>query len=619
MCGVVGELRLDGSPAPSLDKELALLAHRGPDGSGAWSEGPLSLGHRRLSIIDLSAAAAQPFHSPCGRWHLSYNGEIYNHVELRRELESAGESFRTHCDTEVLLKVLAREGWEGLKRCNGMFAFALWDSHERVLLLGRDRFGVKPLFIHTTPAALRFASEMKAVLPEGESATADRPFLYQFLDRREGEAVRRTVLQGVERLPPGHCLRVRGGKMESWRWYSLVTDPTVSHMSPEGRTARFRELMVDAVRLRLRSDVPVGVCLSGGVDSSVVTGIISKILGTPVQTFSSRHEEQGYAEGRFIDDVNAFCQATPHTLTPRAEDLPRVLDSLVRAHDKPVRMPGTYSQWHVMQCAKGHVTVLLDGQGADEILGGYRYYYPSAQASWLRRVVGGDLGALRKLMACRRGLSEHVGTTYTRAALSAFLRGRRSGGEDRWQDRVCRDDFIAEGRSLDLPQPPAPFDDPLQDHLHASFFSENLPMLLDYEDRISMAFSLEARVPFLDWRVVEFCFSLPNDDKIDGYENKAILRQAFADVIPPSVRHRRDKLGFPTPTEHWFRGPLSGYVRDILDSSDLSTQGYFDRGKVMALFEEHCSGKANHERLIWRVLSVTRWASLVLHPKGGAG
>lgn len=617
MCGIAGIVgRSSAEAMPDVVRMLGCMSYRGPDDRGTWGERTIALGHLRLSIIDRSDAGHQPMFSADDRFVLSFNGEIYNYIELREELRRLGSTFRSASDSEVIVEAYRHWGSKCVERFNGMWAFAIYDRWQQVCFLSRDRFGVKPLFYTWDGKVLRFASEMKGLLHQGKGEPHWQ-FLYHFFDRRTPLGSDETVFRGILHLRPAHNLTLDRGTLLLQRYWEPCPARARGLYDYNRSVATFRALMEDAIRLRLRSDVPVGVCLSGGVDSSVIAMALAA-QGVRPQTFSSIYREDAYSEEVYIDAVNEASQAFSHRITPRAEDFFPVLEQIVLHHDEPVRMPGVYSHWHVMQCARGHVTVLLDGQGADEIVGGYHDYYPSYLASLIRDalLLRKPLDALAQFHECAKGIRQYLGgsSPYVYEALSRVIPAsvRKILGAQREKEKLFSKAFREKyGHTLPDHQEEKlflrRFPSLLDREMYRTFVETNLPMLLRYEDRNSMAFSLEARVPFLDYRVVEFCHGLSYREKIRGYSTKWILREAFRDLLPPMIFSRKDKKGFPTPTAEWFRGPLRHAVEKRIAGGAYFDAGLFDRPIVLALLREHMEGEANHERTLFRLLSLDMW------------
>jgi len=617
MCGIAGIAGLPQEQAkPQVERMNSCMQYRGPDDEGVWCDDTVCFGHLRLSIIDTSNAGHQPMFSHDRRFVIIFNGEIFNYLELREELKAAGSTFATAGDTEVIMEAYRQWGEKAVARFNGMWAFALWDTQEKLLFASRDRFGVKPFYYTFENGVLSFGSEMKSLLTLARHAP-DWHYYYHFFDRKTPLGTDRTVFAGIQHLRPGHTLVWKNGEMNIQRYWKPDPSHSQSVYSYTDPVGTFRELLTSAVKLRLRSDVPVGVCLSGGIDSSAITVLLAS-MGVVPETFSTVYEEQAYSEAQYIDAVNAQTGATSHRVTPRSEDFFAVMDKIVAHHDEPVRMPGVYSHWHVMQCADGHVTVLLDGQGADEVVGGYREYFPAYLASLMRDVLTfkspGD--AMAQVRACLDGIETNLGgaRAYLMEALLRTIPQSVRAGISRGS---TKGDLFTEKFAQRYSSPLADYPEVTEDlnrlssvldrEMYKTFTETNLPMLLRYEDRNSMAFSMEARTPFLDYRLVEYCLGLSYRYKMRGYTTKWILREALKDMLPREVYERKDKKGFPTPTAEWFRGPLKDEVRKRLSDASFVNAGIINPQTASRLVEEHIAGKANHERTIFRMLTLDLW------------
>ncbi len=612
MCGIAGKIKFNNGRVERSEilKMLDVMKYRGPDDRGVFAEESAGLGHLRLSIIDLSSAGHQPMESKDGNFSIIFNGEVYNYPELKKELELAGIHFRTATDTEVILEAYKKWGSECVKKFNGMWSFAVLDKKDKKVFLSRDHFGIKPMFYYLDGSVFCFGSEMKAVLASGIKKEINRPFLYRFLSRDTVYGSDETVFKNIKILPPAHNMEINfSGKPEIkiWRYWDFSFADFRRKYDYSDAVSAFRGLLTDSVKLRLRSDVPVGVCLSGGIDSSVITCILSKTFGLKVETFSSSYKEPGYSEKEFFDEVNKECGANPNFIEAGAEDFWETLESLVRHHDKPVRMPGAYSQWNVFKCASKKVTVTLDGQGADELLAGYKVFSPYYLADILKS------GKVRYFFEEIKKLGANLPPDYRKTVLKIlfpFLSSAKQAvfPSDVWQNQILSDNFIKEsaGTDLRLKKEPKIFTSFLNQELYRNFVNTNLPMLLDNEDRTSMAFSIEARVPFLDHRLVEYSFGLNYGLKIKDGVMKYILREAFKDILPKKVYERKDKKGFPTPLEHWFRKDLKDGIKNAIESNEFGIENILDRDKVRAIFEKHLSGK-DYSRLLWRALNAHEW------------
>lgn len=617
MCGIAGIIGKSTQEAlPEIEKMVGCMPYRGPDDRGTWGEGPVTLGHLRLSIIDTTDAGHQPMFSHDQRYVIVFNGEIFNYIELRDELKALGSTFKTTGDTEVIMEAYRQWGTSCVSRFNGMWAFALWDRTEKTLFASRDRFGVKPFYYRLEGETVRFASEMKALLRNGKGKP-DWQYFYGFFDRHTALGSDRTVFEGILHLRPGHSFTWKNGTMTIMRFWE--PNPAASREKYDYRdpVATCRELMMDAVKLRLRSDVPLGICLSGGVDSSVIA-VAMKALGVTPHTFSIVYDEVAYSEKQFIDVVNKAIGAESHMRTPHSTDFFSTLDQIIAHHDEPVRMPGCFSHWHVMQCATDHVIVVLDGQGADEVFGGYREYFPAYLASLFRDIASlkHPIDAIAQARACLQGIEANIGGSrqvLTEAVLQTIPTALRSAIAHASEKQALFSPTFHQRFGTPLADDPeeleylSRYSSVLDREMCKTFAETNLPMLLRYEDRNSMAFSLEARVPFLDYRVVEFAQGLSYREKMQGYTTKRIVREAFKDLLPTEVLNRKDKKGFPTPASVWFRGPLQQEVRSRIENAVFNDLDLFDRGRIRTIVDEHMNGKVDHERIIFRLLTLDLW------------
>jgi asparagine synthase (glutamine-hydrolysing) len=646
MCGIAGVLTREGrADLGRLHQMSRLMRHRGPDDEGlvlidrAGSVHPMGgpdtphdvyasplpytpghargvdagahytvgLLHRRLSIVDLSPSGHQPMSDASGRFWITYNGEVYNYVELKRELEGLGDRFQGSSDTEVILAAYRRWGEDALPRLNGMFAFALWDADRRELFCARDRFGVKPFYYQYDGRELAFASEPKALALTQSRRIAPRLEAIRdllALDWVDHETY--TFFDGTRQLPGGHWLRVGDSGLAVHRWWAL--DPTRRASGrPEDWSAEFERLFTDAVRLRLRADVLVGSCLSGGLDSSAVVTTAARLATEPLHAFSVSYDEgPAWDERAFVRAAVDASGATSHLVVPDGGDFWSVFDRLAEQQDEPTAGPGLYSQWKVMELAhRAGLKVLLDGQGGDEALAGYARY----QTLRLRDLLGsGDLRGFARQFgpAARR-----VGATHALAlALEPWLPGallaplRRRFGQGK--DRVLADSLRRLGVP-DAPRAPRAFGTALANQQVFDLTQRLLPSLLRYEDRNSMAFSIETRLPFLDYRLVEFALSLPDEQRLDGDVTKVILRRALADRVPASILARRDKMGFETPTDPWLRGRFSAEVKRRL-LTDGPLHAWVKPDVMRAELERYLAGQRDVGLQVWRWLSLDAWA-----------
>lgn len=640
MCGIAGIYHVAGGAVdPSLLETMTTLqAHRGPDGEGyvflspvrrdkpILVHGPLrdsvrslpasyclGFGHRRLAIVDLSPLGHQPMGSEDGRFWITYNGEVYNAPELRQELAAAGIRFRSISDTEVVLESYRHWGRSCLERFNGMFAFAVWDNRDRTLFCARDRFGIKPLYYRQDHGRFVFASEIKALL--SDPSVARKPnerAVWEYLSAVRRDHRSDTFLDGVQQLQPGECLTVWGGEEQhrgrtaSDRWWQLPQN-TALLASGEAKDG-LSQLLEDSVRLQLRADVPVGSCLSGGLDSSTIVCLMSQWRSSPgtVQTFSSCFDDARYDERPYIHSVVARTRAQGHEIFPDGAGLLRQLPAVLWHQEEPVAGMSVLAQWEVMRAVRAAgVKVVLDGQGADEVLCGYPGFVGSRLADLLR--TGCWPSAIDEWRAWRRvhgGLQPTAVAGLVRGLLpyraANWLRSRLMGHADwmegRFFNAYCHDDGLDPSRERSV----------LAAHV-ARTIVQDLPALLHYEDRNSMAFSVEARLPYLDHRLVEWLMRVPPELKLSQGMTKVVLRQAMAGVLPEDVRLRTDKMGFVTPEDEWLRGPWRASIEDLLGSDRMRARPYWKMDVLQDWYRRYCQGRAAVGPTVWRWVNLELW------------
>ncbi len=619
MCGFVAVVAPEGLDAEVLNRMRDRLAHRGPDGAHSWltrtPRAVVGLGHRRLSIIDLSRAADQPMFDDSGSLALVYNGEIYNYVELREELAAAGRVFSTQSDTEVLLAAYERWGTDCLRRLNGMFAFALWDSRSGELFVARDRFGEKPLFCTRLPdGGCAFASEMKALFAHPQVRTSPRESAVRsYIEGRFYDDAEETMFEGVVRVLPAHAMVVDdvGSIRRRWRyWTPDYTDIQQGYREDEA-VERFGALLERSVRTRLRSDVPVGTSLSGGLDSSTIVCMLAEArMRTPTltqNTFSGRFDELDptLSEGPFIDLVVEQTGVHAQSVTPTALGLIEESERLHWHQEEPFLSASIYLQWCVMRLAREHqTTVLLDGQGADELLAGYQYYFPTYQLDLLDRGRAGRLlGDTLRFRSRLRRASHGYSNSLRRFDHDVALGPRALAAA--WRNRGN----IAHG-NYDEGVPPAVPGMRLRRQLAEALQYNSLPMLLRYADRNAMAFSRETRFPFLDHELVDWCVSLPDRAFVrDGWQ-KYILRKGAGSMLPSEIRWRADKVGYAAPLDLWLRDSLRDWGHDRLFRGAIVDLEGYDRRNLDDLWRRHQAGE-NHSWALWRWISLNEWFALL--------
>jgi asparagine synthase (glutamine-hydrolysing) len=632
MCGIAGVVSLDGDPvdrAP-VARMVQALMHRGPDGHGVHVDGPIGLGHTRLSILDPTPAGAQPMLRD--RNVLVHNGEVYNYIELAAELRALGERIDSATDTEMILAAYRSWGIDAVARFNGMFAFALWDADRRRLVLARDRMGVKPLYIRRTARSLAFASEPQALVASGPLDGADawvpEPQLgaiRDFLVRGMTDHTTQTFFDQIVALAPGHLLIVESIAQTTRRYWvppPLADDDRATVTGDEqGRdralVEEFGALFDSSVRLRLRSDVPIGTCLSGGLDSSSIVATVARLRSAGVSSqdheqvprlaFHARFPADGVDESSYAEAVAASNGVRLVYRTPSGHPLLGAILPVLRAQGEPYGGASINAQYAVMAAAHDErLKVLLDGQGADELLGGYLQFLGVRTAGLLRS--GDARGALREIRS-----QVARGTMSPSAAILFAMRGALPGDVLETVRASSRGRLgIRPGPHLAGVSPlPTPSDRPgtlLARRLWQSLTSHSLPALLRYEDRNSMAFGVEARVPFLDVRLVEMAVRLPDRLRIDRGVTKAILRQAMKGRIPEVVRDRRDKLGFVAPQRSWLTAARSE-VTDVLRDGQIVARGWVEASEMEHLLVNGFGSRRASEQL-WRMLIVEAWLRL---------
>ncbi|MBI4616923.1 MAG: asparagine synthase (glutamine-hydrolyzing) [Planctomycetes bacterium] len=628
MCGICGIVERDRPiDEATLEAMCATMVHRGPDEGGVRldASGPfrIGLGHRRLSIIDLSTGT-QPIGNEDGTVWTIVNGEIYNYQELARELEAKGHRFRTRSDSEVLVHLWEEHGPDLLSHLVGMFAFALWDSKNARLLLARDRLGKKPLFYRADGDSLAFASRLETLLvADGGSREIDPVALDRYLVLQYVPSPR-TILAGVSKIPPAHYLLYDRGKVtvERYWWPRPAAD---APRTIEEACERLRALLTESVRLRMISDVPLGAFLSGGIDSSVLVGIMAGLSSQPVRTFSIGFDVPEWDERHYARLVAERHKTEHHELVV-SPDARAIFPDLVRHYAEPFADSSAIPTWYVSKLAREHVTVALSGDGGDELFAGYDRYKGVA--------LGGLLGAILPPPVARAleqvaGAFHRDGTRRTPAYRAAkFFRGLAEPPLSRYIEwisyfprRERRGLYRPEWAEILPPNPPHDyFREALAPHADRRLLASILLLdtltylpeaLLTKVDVASMAHSLEVRTPFLDHRVVEAALAMPTSWKLRGWKEKYVLKRAFADLLPPVVRTRA-KMGFAVPLGAWFRGELSGLVGDLLLSRNARVREFFRPAALERLVREHRTGARSHEYKLWSILFLEMWCQVFL-------
>jgi asparagine synthase (glutamine-hydrolysing) len=667
MCGITGYFSIAPQPASIVGSMTDLIRHRGPDDEGfvlfqelsgmpricggqdtpddAYQAGiayapkeklsslgnypvTLALGHRRLSIVDLSPLGHQPMSSADGRYWIVFNGEVYNHIELRTELEALGHSFVSHSDTEVIIAAYRQWGKDCLSRFNGMFAFLIYDRDQRRLFVARDRFGVKPLYYRVSGNGFAFASEIKqfTVLPDWR-AQMNGQRVYDFLNWGITDHTDETLFVGVFQLRGGQALELdlqaiadgrvqyaAGGKLPVYSWYHLKPQPFSGTMQEAAE--QFRDRLSDAVKLRLRADVPVGSCLSGGLDSSSIVCIVNQLLRDQrahslQKTFSACSDVAKFDERKWIDVVVDATGVEGHYVYPALSGLFDEAPAITWHQDEPFGSTSIYAQWNVFRlAAEQQVKVMLDGQGADEQLAGYHGFFGPHLATLFRSLRWTTL--LKEATAMRRlhGYSYKTATAYlANYTLPESIKDRLR----RFSGRAQASPAWMNCAELGC-EPSNPFQaagaaeaQTVQGLSIAQLTASNLQMLLHWEDRDSMGHSIESRVPFLDYRLVEFVLGLPDEYKLSEGVTKRVLRQGMSGILPDEIRDRMDKLGFVTPEETWLRETAPNLFREKLQDAIAASGSILRKNEASQMLEDMISGRLRFSYLPWRLISFGEW------------
>ena len=655
MCGISGVWHFNNQPidVESVERATRRLRHRGPDDEGyllvntgidrtvlcagsdttpelelppvmqfkdEWFD--LGLGFRRLSILDLSPAGHQPMQSADGKCWIIYNGEIYNYVELREELARLGFQFRTGTDTEVILTAYGYWGLDCLSHFTGMWSFAIWDREKRRLFLARDPFGIKPLYYFNADGRFIFASEIKALLQHRDvGRRANPPRLYEYLRSGLTDYGEETLFEGIKQLGAAQYLVINAdapGDLQINRYWQIdfTQELDISFAEAAGR---LRELFLESVKIHLRSDVRVGAALSGGIDSSaIVTAMRAIDPQLDLHTFSYIAEDPKVSEEHWVDIVAKAAHAELHKVQPTPEELVADLDNLIETQDEPFGSTSMYAQYRVFRLARENgVTVMLDGQGADELLAGYRMYLAMRMASMLRR---GKLLAANRLLKQASGLPDNKslsglnllanagGVLFPNRFQMVRTLVKRSLGSNGASTSWLDEQWFLDRGVVPRKSPKAHTPMMLQEQLYETLTESSVPMLLRYEDRNSMAHSIESRVPFLTAGLAEFILALPEDYIIasDG-TSKSVFRQAMRGLVPDAILNRRDKIGFATPEKRWLQA-VGRWIEEALSSEVASHVPGINLLKVKEQCHAILTGDQAFDFRVWRWVNIIRWA-----------
>ena len=617
MCGICGMTNLKRPPSRELLKQMNdQIVHRGPDDEGFYTDAICGLAMRRLSIVDL-VTGHQPIHNEDQSVWVVLNGEIYNFPDLRESLQAKGHTFYTQTDTETIVHLYEEYGEGFVEHLWGMFGLALWDSKQRKLILARDRVGKKPLFYHETPDGIVFASEIKSIIEDpGIQRELDPLALYHYLTLQYVPCPQ-TIYQGIHKLPPAHMLVWQDGKSRIQRYWQPEMIPK-TNLSYEEAQEQLRELLADAVRIRMISDVPLGAFLSGGIDSSLVVGLMSRVSSIPVKTFTVCFAEDAFNEQPYARKISEMFD-TEHEEIHMNPDPSGIIDELAWHFDEPFGDYSAIPSYFVAKAARQHITVALNGDGGDDIFGGYdRYFSPFKK--FPHQVPG--LNALAPLILAfsehqpstilRRGF-QHLFDLTGRSELQAYPRqSMKIFGHHHKQVALSPDFLRTLGKQVET-------ECLLDGYINACSSPEKLDRLLNCDfntylpddllvkmDRMTMAHSLEGRSPLLDHRIVEFAAGLPAEWKGLPGKGKRIIRETFPEIVIPEIADR-PKMGFGVPLGEWFRGPLKEELLDTVDSTGFHGRGYFEPKEVKRMLKEHMDGSCSHHHRLWLLMMFERW------------
>ncbi|MEO8624214.1 MAG: asparagine synthase (glutamine-hydrolyzing) [bacterium] len=626
MCGICGIALSSRSGAEvqrsTIERMRDVMVHRGPDGAGMFVKGRIGLGHRRLSIVD-PAAGHQPMASDDDAVQIIYNGEVYNHPEIMKRLIASGHSYRTHCDTETVLKLYEEFGSRAPTHLRGMFAFAIWDSRNETLFIARDRFGVKPLYyVVADDGSLYFGSEIKCLVAAGATAaTFDHASLPEYLSSHSTFGTD-TMFAGVRRLEPGHTLTWRDGEITIEQYWDL----SFAHEGEDTRDeaaiiAEYDEMFRDAVRMRLMADVPLGTFLSGGIDSAAITAVMSSLIDEPVRTFSVAFAERDANELYYARLVADKFRTEHREVVVSPADFWDALPQMIWQEDEPIAHPSSIPLYFVSRLAAEHVKVVLTGEGSDEVLGGYNRYrvtmynmrfgsaYEDFVSGGARSLIRGAIGSLPRASRIRQKLSRTFLTLpadVTALYMDNFAVFSRQRLDELWSPALRQEVGALSPYATAERYYEASDAGSLLNKLLYVDTKTYLHELLMKQDQMSMAASIESRVPFLDHHLVEFAARMPESMKVRGMTTKYVLRKIMTGVLPPEILTRR-KMGFPVPVGAWLRGPYRHVLDEFVLGPRALARGLFDEAALRRLVASHTSGEQNHSERLWSLINLEIW------------
>ncbi len=627
MCGIAGFIYKDAGKSVQrgrLKKMTDAIAHRGPDAEGLFVEKNIALGHRRLSIIDLSDKGNQPMFSHDNRYVIVFNGEIYNYIELKQELQKKGAVFQNQTDTEVIMEAYRYWGANCVKRFNGMWAFCIYDRHKGQLFFSRDRFAIKPLYFVDREDAIIFGSEAKAVIAGfPEENVPDLTMVYRFLWAAPEDRDETSYYKNIKIFERASCM-LYDIQRKKWKKgiYWDVDEEKFRRKWITGKNPvhTFRYLIEDAVKLRLRADVEVGACLSGGLDSSTIVGICNKKYKIRMHTFSSIYADKDCNEKKYIDLVNQYNHTVPHYIYPEPEniDLLAAFQDIIYHHDGPNLGASLYSQYSVMQGVKGNVKIVLDGQGADELFAGYIPYYGYYLSDLLNEgTIRSKIKAVKTLAAIAQEWPEMLDNIQSDAVINAigaaFYQKLRNRPGNKGKGPVSPEgshplftEAFLSKVDTHVAYSEKKITGVLNTRLCKDVTRDSIPSLLHNEDGNSMAFSIESRVPFLDYRIVEFGLALNGKYKIHNEWTKWIIRKSCRKYLPKEVANRRNKMGFPAPFARWLKeGRQKEELKELIYA--FGERSIVPKKTIDFYYQQHMSGKADRNAILYKFLVLELW------------
>lgn len=600
MCGISGIFNFNNKAVCELEIKVMMekMKHRGPDDEGLFIRNNFGLGFVRLSILDLSIAGHQPMYSQDKKLVIVFNGEIFNYKEIREELKHQ-YNFKTETDTEVILAAYQEWGEDCLDKFNGMFAIVIYDLEKGEIFGARDRYGIKPFYYYQDETRIVFASEINSIIPLLKHKEPNNKLIYDYLLFNRTDHTNNTFFKGIKKLQHGHKFRIHGNNFVVEKWYDLERRiNTKKYLSPK----EYRKLFQDSLKLRLRADVPFGVTLSGGIDSSSVVSSLTQDFGlNDLSTFSAVFgKDDSSDESEFINEFKGIVQ-NMHYISPTANDFFSEFENLIAIHNEPMPDTSPYAQYKVMEMASKFVKVTLDGQGADEQLAGYHYFFGSYYLELIKQLKFG------------RFISENLAylKKHKKAEALKFLiyymlpLGLQSSVQSKRYPSVKKQ-FIKKYKHDAINKmlyKPKSLNESLLQH-----FEYKLEHLLRYEDLNSMHFSIESRVPFLDYRLVEATLASPSNQKINSGETKHLLREAVKDILPKKIVDRKDKKGFTNPRDKWFKSEkFRVFILDLINSESFKSRGYFDSEIANAQYIKHLEGRVDISKEIWKWINLEVW------------